>query len=253
MTRRSSGAANPSHERVFGLRASLAVFDARPDEIVRIEHDGSSQREALALLKWAANKGVPATKLEARELARLAGSELHEGLCVTASPRRWSAPATLTGLLRGRGLAVALDRVRNPYNVGAVLRSAAFFGVDVVILGAQAPHPALAPLAVRVAEGGAERVALCRTTDLADTLARLRAGGARVYGADARGAVAHTALRRDGPTVLVMGNEREGLSPRVRERCDATVSIAGSGVVESLNVGVAAGIFIAALCVPTDR
>lgn len=234
-------------ERVFGLRAALAVFEARPDDITAVHHDAAAPREAEPLLRWCAARGLPVTRCAPRALTEAAGSDLHEGLCVTARARRWTTPAALQELLRPKGIAVALDRVRNPYNVGAVLRSAAFFGVEGMVLGALAPHPALAPLAVRVAEGGAERVALCRTTDLADTLSRLRAGGARVLGAEAGGDTPYTSLAVAGPTVLVMGHEREGLSPRVRALCDARVSIAGSGRLESLNVGVAAGILIAAL------
>jgi len=146
--------------------------------------------------------------------------------------------------VRTKGTCIALDRVRNPYNVGAVLRSAAFFGVDAALLGAPAPHPGLPPLAVRVAEGGAEHVALARTTDLADTLARLRAKGVHVVGTDGHAetsALRHTFAR---PAVLVMGNEREGLGERIRAQCDAVVAIRGAGAVESLNVAVAAGVLI---------
>jgi RNA methyltransferase, TrmH family len=68
-------------------------------------------------------------------------------------------------LVKRSGTAIALDRVRNPYNIGAIVRSAAFFGVDAALLGTPAPHPGLPPTAVRVAEGGAEHLALARTTD----------------------------------------------------------------------------------------
>jgi TrmH RNA methyltransferase len=147
-------------------------------------------------------------------------------------------------LVRARGTAVALDRVRNPYNVGAILRSAAFFAVDAVLLGAPAPHPGLAPTAVRVAEGGVEHLQLARTTDLADTLARLRARGIRVVGADAHATASAFGFAFPRPVVVVVGNEREGLGERVRAQCDALVSIPGGSAVESLNVGVAAGILV---------
>ena len=149
--------------------------------------------------------------------------------------------------MKGRGAAVALDRVRNPYNIGAILRSAAFFGVDVALLGAPAPHPALPADAVRVAEGGVEHLALSRTTDLADTLQRLRAKGVRVVGADGASRVSVVGYAFARPTVLVLGHEREGLSERVRTQCDAVVAIPGTGAVESLNVAVAAGVMIAEL------
>jgi TrmH RNA methyltransferase len=175
----------------------------------------------------------------------MAGARHHEGLVVVARPRRFVPPKELAALLvREKGAALALDRVRNPYNVGALLRTAAFLGVDAALLGAPAPHPALAPDAVRVAEGGAEHLVLGRTTDLASTLAQMRGAGIRVVGADqgARAnAIGHAFTR---PTVLVLGNEREGLSDRVRAECDDLVAIPGASAVESLNVAVAGALLL---------
>jgi TrmH RNA methyltransferase len=200
------------------------------------------------LVQWALARRIPCDELSEGELARIAGSELHEGLCVLAKERRWASAQDLgDALVRGAGTAIALDRVRNPYNIGAILRSAAFFGVDAVLLGAPAPHPGLPPTAVRVAEGGAEHATLARTTDLADTLGRLRAKDIRVVGADGHATDNALGFRFARPTILVLGNEREGLGDRVRAQCDAIVAIRGAGTVESLNVAVAAGILIGEL------
>ncbi|HEX8793243.1 MAG TPA: RNA methyltransferase [Polyangiaceae bacterium] len=232
-------------EVVQGLHAGLAVFRKRPDDILRVAYSRAVRREVTSLAKWAASRRIPCQEASEGELDRIAQSKHHEGLLVATRPRRWLPAADLAErLLRDRGTCLALDRVRNPYNVGAILRSAAFFGVDACLLGAPAPHPGLAPVAVRVAEGGAEHVGLARTTDLADTLSRLRARGVRVVGADGHSPtnVAGYAFQR--PTVLVLGNEVEGLGERIRAQCDAVVSIRGSGAVESLNVAVAAGVLI---------
>jgi TrmH RNA methyltransferase len=148
-------------------------------------------------------------------------------------------------LAQSRGAMVALDRVRNPYNVGAILRSAAFFGFEGALFGAQAPHPELAPTAIRVAEGAVEHLALSRTTDLADTLARMRQRDVRVVGADARATTVAAGFAFGRPAVLVLGNEREGLHDRVRAQCDAIVAVRGTGQIESLNVAVAAGVLMA--------
>jgi RNA methyltransferase, TrmH family len=145
------------------------------------------------------------------------------------------------------GAAIALDRVRNPQNIGAILRSAAFFGLEGAILGAPAPHSGLAPMAVRIAEGGAEHLSVARTTDLSDTLSRFRTRGIRVIGADQHGESSAFEFVFRRPAVLVLGNEREGLADGVRASCEALVAIRGSGAVESLNVAVAAGVLIAQL------
>lgn len=230
-------------EVTFGLRAGLAVLARRPDEVLEVACSASLTPE----LRRGRSGPPPFPLRQASDaaLAHLTGSTHHEGLAVVARPRRWVPAAQLSGrLVEARGVAVALDRVRNPYNVGAILRTAAFFGVDAALFGAIAPQPALAPDAVRVAEGGVEHLLLSRTTDLADTLGRLAEQGVRIVGAE--GAARESALsypfRR--PSVLVMGHEREGLSPRVRARCEALVAIPGTGAVESLNVAVAAGILL---------
>jgi TrmH RNA methyltransferase len=233
---------------VYGLRAGLAVLARRRDDIVRVTYGRDAHRDVAELARWAASRRIPCQELPGAELERLAQSTHHEELVVVARPRRWTPPAELADLLaRTKGAAIALDRVRNPYNIGAILRSAAFFGVDAALLEAPAPHPALAADAVRVAEGGAEHLALTRTTDLADTLARLRARGVRVVGADGAAPASAIGFAFARPSVLVLGHEREGMSDRVRAQCDAIVAIPGTGAVESLNVAVAAGVLIAEL------
>jgi RNA methyltransferase, TrmH family len=212
----------------------------------RVAYTRDVRAELGDVPRWCASNGVPCEERSAAELDRIAESSHHEGLCVAARPRRWLSTADLADTLaRTKGTAVALDRVRNPYNIGAILRSAAFFGVDAVLLGTPAPHPGLAPAAVQVAEGGAEHVSMARTTDLADTLARLRARGVRVVGADGEATVSATGFAFGRPALLVMGNEREGLGDRVRAQCDAVVAVRGTGRIESLNVAVAAGVLVA--------
>jgi tRNA G18 (ribose-2'-O)-methylase SpoU len=243
---RHRGPSRGSEEIVLGLRAGLAVFARRPDDVLRVGYARMVKSEVEPLVRWALARRVPCDELTEGELGRIAESEPHEGLCVLARERRWATAQELAdALAKNGGTLIALDRVRNPYNVGAILRSAAFFGVDAVLLGTPAPHPGLAPTAVRVAEGGAENVRLARTTDLADTLSRLRAKKLRVVGADGGADRSVFGFSFTRPGVLVLGNEREGLGDRVRAQCDAIVAIPGSGAVESLNVAVAAGVLIA--------
>lgn len=224
---------------------------ARPEDVRGIDCVEAIRAEIADLARAApALSRIPALVrvMPEHEVERVAGTRQHEGLVVHARPRRWVSAVELGDILaRNRGTAIALDRVRNPYNIGAILRTAAFFGVDAALLGAPAPHPALADDAIRVAEGGVEHLMLSRTTDLAETLARLRARGIRVVGADGASetnAIGHAFAK---PTVLVVGNEREGLADRVRAQCDVIVALRGTGSVESLNVAVATGLLVSEL------
>jgi TrmH RNA methyltransferase len=233
---------------VDGLRSGLALFARRRQDIVRIVHTAAVGPEIHELVRWANASRVSCAEVASAEIDRFAGSAHHEGLCVVARRRPWLPASDLADLLvRQRGTAIALDRVRNPYNVGAILRCAAFFGVEAFLNGAPAPHPELSPIAVRVAEGGVEHLQCSRTTDLGNTLSRLRARGVHVIGADAHSGENVRGFSFVRPTVLVVGHEREGLSDRVRSECEAFVAVRGTGAIESLNVAVAAGVLLGEL------
>lgn len=230
---------------MYGLRAGLAVLARRPADVLSVAFARAVRGELEGALR---QNRVSAREVSDDELARLAQSSHHEGVVLLTRPRRWVGPQELAEqLVNRKGTAIALDRVRNPYNVGAILRTAAFFGVDAALLGAPAPHPALPPDAVRVAEGGAEHLVLSRTTDLADTLSRLKKRGVQIVGTDVVEAKDALSFAFARPSVLVMGHEREGMSDRVGAQCDARVTIRGSGAVESLNVAVATGVLVAQL------
>lgn len=216
----------------------------RSNDVTRVAFSRASARLVEPAARALKSRGVPVRMLSDGELDRIAKVEQHEGLLVEATARAWIAPEALSQKTK---TIVALDRVRNPYNVGAIVRSAAFFGVEALLVGAPADHPGLDAQAVRVAEGGAEHLVLARTTHLGDALESLKAKGVLVLGADGHAKTAMTDVRISRPVVLVFGNEREGLHKRVRARCDQLVAVRGSGRVESLNVAVAAGILIAAL------
>jgi TrmH RNA methyltransferase len=214
--------------------------------VTRVAFSRASAREVEPRARSLRARGVPCTLLSDAELDRAAGVAQHEGLLVEARARRWATPEELgDALVRGRGLAVALDHVKNPYNAGAILRTAAFLGADALLVGvSKGSAGGLDAQAVRVAEGGAEHVMLARTPHLADALSALRARGVRVIGADGHATEYADDARFSRPLVVVMGHEREGLHPRVRAACDALVAIHGTGNVESLNVAVAAGILL---------
>jgi len=231
---------------VYGLRAGLSVFERRPEDILSIAHTREVRREVEQLLVWAAAQRVPFREVSDEDLGRLSQAKNHEGLCLQTRARAWLGWAELAEMLvRTRGACIALERVRNPYNIGAIVRSAAFFGLDAALLGAPAPHPGLPPDAVRVAEGGAEHLAFARTTDLPDTLGRLRAKGIAVIGGESDATASVFDFSFTFPLVLVLGHEREGLSSRARAQCDALVTIPGGGAVGSLNVSIAASVLIA--------
>jgi len=138
---------------------------------------------------------------------------------------------------------LALDGIGNPHNLGAIVRTAAFFGLDRLIVS---DHPAQAgpsDAAHRVAEGGLEFVQIYRAAGLPDVLRRLKPAY-RVIGAALGTGRPVEQIRIDRPILLVLGNEEAGLDAASMAACDEIVTLPGSGWVQSLNVAATAAILI---------
>ncbi len=233
-------------ERVFGLSAARAVLAHRPADVRQIAHCPEARQEVAELLREAAKRRIAYREVPREELERIAGSLHHEGICMQVTPRRVFSVRELVERIAPRGFILALDGVDNPHNIGALLRSAGFFGAKALLV-ARERETRLSSAAVRIAEGAAELVPVCFVQDLADPLDRLRAAGARVIGADAHTGEAPAKLAWPEQTVLVLGSERVGLTAAVRKRCHGFVRIQGTSGVESLNVSVAAGVLMSSL------
>ena len=140
---------------------------------------------------------------------------------------------------------MALDGVTDPRNLGAVIRSAAAFGANGVLLP-QRRSAGITAVAWRTSAGTAAKLPVAVATNLTRTLRQYAAEGMMIVGLDADGSVDIDELSlATSPLVVVVGSEGRGLSRLVREACDETVSIPMSAGVESLNASVAAGVVLA--------
>jgi 23S rRNA (guanosine2251-2'-O)-methyltransferase len=181
---------------------------------------------------------------EFRRLTGLTDDDKHQGVCVFARPRRVYSEHELDRVADAR-LVVALDQISDPQNLGAVLRSAAFFGADAILL-LKNRSAELTPKVARIAVGGAEFVDVFRVINLSRSLDTLRGLGYWVYGLDERGEHTLRETEFDPQSVLVVGAEGQGLRQRTRTKCDALVRIPGGREgVESLNAAVATAIALA--------
>lgn len=232
-------------QKVYGLSAALAVMAQRPEQVLRIAHTQAARKALAPALREAARRRIAYREVGEEDLSRIAGSVHHEGVCLLAVQPEPPDVATLARRAAPSGLIVALDRVRNPHNVGAILRSAAFFGAaGMVLAGESGKRGNLGPAAVRVAEGGAEHVPVASVAELPPALRELARAGFSIVGADAHAERTLASLSWPERAVLVLGSEDLGLAAAVRAACDVTVRIDGGGQVESLNVSVAAGVLL---------
>jgi 23S rRNA (guanosine2251-2'-O)-methyltransferase len=146
----------------------------------------------------------------------------------------------------GRGLWLALDQIQDPRNVGAIFRSAAFFGAAGVVLTRNKSAP-LSGVAYDAASGGLEHVPFAQPPNLSRALQVARDSGLWILGASEHAERDVTEMDRERPWLLVLGNEQQGLRRLTKEGCDEMCRLSPRGPVHSLNVSVAAAVLMSAL------
>lgn len=176
--------------------------------------------------------------------APLDEGSVHQGAALEVRPLDWGRVEDVAAAGAGKPLVVLLDRVTDPHNVGAVLRSAEVFGARAVIAPRHHSAPETGALA-KTASGALERQPYLRVTNLADTMIALRDMGYVLLGLDgqAERTLAEGVAQAQGrPLGLVLGAEGPGLRERTRETCDLLVRIPYGGAFGSLNVSNAAAV-----------
>lgn len=224
-------------EGVRGVEAAVAA-GAPLVELV-VTPDAAATPRVAALLGRA---GVPVSYVSAREFDRLSDAHTGQGLAGLSASVVVPFDASIAA---AASTALVLDGVQDPGNVGTILRTAAWFGIELVVTAGATADPE-SPKVVRSAAGALWDLGIARTGDAGAAAAILAGAGFALHGADAGGAPL-SEWQPGGRAALVLGGEADGISPGARLLLDGTVAIAHAGAgagVESLNVAVAAGILM---------
>ncbi|WP_328729107.1 TrmH family RNA methyltransferase [Falsiroseomonas algicola] len=241
-------------DRLCGPAAVTAAFAVRPDAVLRLFYTASRKREAGPVCALMAKAHRPYREVTPEEIVRIAGTEHHGGIVAIAVPRE--VPELGVGPFPQALLAAPvlplLDGIGNPHNLGAIARSAAFFGCTGLLLSGDPRQAGLSDAAYRTAEGGLEHLTLMKLANPAIAL-RALAPKFTTVAAVAAGGVAPSELPRTKPFVLVLGNEERGLPGLTIAACAHRVTLPGSGHVQSLNVSVAAAVLIHAMGMPGGK
>ena len=231
---------------IHGFHAIIAKLRHQPEAILEIFIDAErNDARARDLLRHAEQQGVRVMPVDGKRLAGMSGGNMrHQGVVarVSGEMRHVSLDDVLDTLEEPAFLLV-LDGIQDPHNLGACLRSAAAAGVQAVI--APADRAAGLNATVRkVASGGADLVPFVSVTNLARTLRGLQEQGVWIVGAAGEADDMLYAVDFTLPTAIVLGAEEKGLRRLTREVCDRLARIPMASGMESLNVSVAAGIFL---------
>ncbi|MDX7998422.1 tRNA/rRNA methyltransferase [Xenorhabdus sp. Reich] len=230
--------------RIYGENACQAMFQNRPDAIVRAWFVQSVTPRFRNALKWMAANRKAYHVVDDEELAKASGTEHHGGVCFLIKKRNGLDVESYLQQAPAKDCVLALENVGNPHNLGAIMRSCAHFGVQGVIL--QDTSMLESGAAVRTAEGGAEHIKGIDADGFTETLNKFRNEGyAIVTTSSHKGSTTLAQATLPEKMVLVLGQESDGLSDSTWEDGDIRLSIGGTGRVESLNVSVATGIMLA--------
>lgn len=208
-----------------------------------------------AMSRWLAKNKKVYRQVRPGELEKVSGTVHHGGIVAIADAPAWVAPTQeeVEGWSLDRRPVVLLDRIGNAHNLGAIARTAAFFGVKHIVIPDHPQQALPGEAAYRIAEGGLEHLSVWCVRDFLP-FCKFIARTFALVGASLDGEPL-TAFTRDGlngkllasrPTAIVLGNEEDGLAPEVAAACARLVRVAGGGNIQSLNVSAAAAILIAA-------
>lgn len=227
---------------LFGLHAVRdALVNPRREKLRLILTPNAADKLADAV----AAAGIEAEIQDPRRFtAPLDPSSVHQGAAMEVKPLDWGRLEDVAIASEGALRLVLLDRVTDPHNVGAILRSAEVFGAQAVVGTRHHAAPETGALA-KTASGALERQPYLRERNLSDTIVALQRMGYLVLGLDGEAEVTiEQALegRRADPVALVLGAEGPGLRPKTKETVDRLVRIDFAGGFGSLNVSNAAAV-----------
>ena len=247
---RSGSNAPASNSSIHGLVPVVEALKAGRRQIEQITIAEGARHERLKeLLELAKTARVPIHRVPRHYFDRIAGDARHQGVIARVAAARYESAEDLLEVLTAKvgsatpPLALALDGIEDPRNLGAILRTAECAGVDGVFIP-ERRAVGLNETVAKAAAGALEYVPVARVTNLVRLIEQLKERNIWIVGAAAEGSSLYTEWDWTLPTTLVLGNEGSGLHRLVREHCDALIRIPVAGRLDSLNVSVAAGVLL---------
>lgn len=229
---------NPVSEAIRSSRAIDKILVSR----------GSRTGAVVGILARAKQKQIPVKEVDPKKLDFLSGGANHQGIIAFAAVKEYSTVDDIFALAEQRGenpFVIVLDRIEDPHNLGAIIRTAECTGAHGIIIPKRR-SAALSYSVGKASAGAVEYVPVARVTNIAGAIDELKQRGLWVFGADMDG-TDYSECGFDCPLALVIGNEGKGIGRLIREKCDAIVSLPMKGRINSLNASVAAGVLMYAV------
>lgn len=230
---------------IFGLHAVLEALDAGRDLDKVLVKRGSGSDLFKRMLSRLHQHDIPFQQVPVEKLNRITGKN-HQGVIAWISEISYGDITTLLPTVYEAGedpLVLLVDGVSDVRNFGAIARSAECAGVHALIVPSSG-SAAINADAIKTSAGALNRIPVCRHRDLITVARYLRESGVRIYAASEKAEASLYETDMRGPAAIILGSEDRGIAPALLKQADQRVSIPLKGNIASLNVSVAAGIFL---------
>jgi 23S rRNA (guanosine2251-2'-O)-methyltransferase len=237
---------------VTGLRAVEQLLATPGTEIRRVYAEYQTANPRVEALIGEANaRGIEIQPANRARLTQISGENRHQGIVAEVVRTTVLDEAALRTMVEarlqqdggGKLLLLILDGIQDPHNLGACMRTADAAGADAVVVPRHGAAT-LGPTVSKVASGAAESLPFATVGNLARVIGWLKDYGLTIVGTSDKGNVSLYDTDLDRPIALVMGREHTGLGKRIEDLCDVLAHVPMQGIVSSLNVSVATGIFL---------
>lgn len=235
---------NPT-DFIYGTRAVIEAIEAGKEiEKLLIQRDVSNDL-SNELFKLISERRIPYQRVPIEKLNRVTRKN-HQGAIAFISPVQYASLDNIISEVYGQGgtpLIMILDRVTDVRNLGAIARTAECAGVHAIIVPSRGSAQ-IGSDAMKTSAGALNYIPVVRSMNLKETLREIQNNGIQVIACTEKTDNELYAQDFTGPTALLMGSEEEGISPEYLKMADHRAKLPMTGNIESLNVSVAAGVFI---------
>lgn len=223
--------------KITGVNSSLKFLKDYHSDVIKVY--ANKQNQSLFQKHSYGHNVIVVTDLE---LAKLSKSEHHEGVCVLAKKPRVLPVKSKKINPRADETIILLDDVSNPHNIGAIIRTAAHFGVDSIFLKANTNPYSSAT--IRVSEAGVFAISFFTYESLDEVSNFCKTNKVEIYTTELKDSKSIYDTNFNKNSLIILGAEKNGVSKEAKEIASRFISIPGTGAVESLNVSVACSVIL---------
>lgn len=230
------------YRRIMGRNCIGELVKSAPERIVEVYTSQRDPRDSLLLELQKA--GIPIKQVHKSELSKSVDSESHQSYVAAVKEREQLSIKDFLKEEKENRLVLMLDSIFDPQNLGAILRAAECFGVDLVLFSKNRGTD-ITPVVAKTSVGATELMPILKVSNLAETMKSFQKEGFWAVAAEAgEGSESLHDFKFPNKTLLILGSEGKGIQPLISKKCDFHLRIPMLGKIDSLNVSQATAVLL---------